>query len=137
MFERCVYFNTNKLARRVNKLWNEAYAELGLAPAHAYLLRLVLAHPGISQKAIADELGLDKSTVTRFVDKMEAEHYLERQLNPEQKSPKIRATLKAKKIEKQLNLIGDRLYQKMQKLLAAEDLKHLTSLQREAESKIR
>lgn len=137
MFERCLYFNTNKLARRVNKLWNEAYAELDLAPAHAYLLRLVLSNPGITQKEIALELGLDKSTVTRFIDKMESEAYLQRLAQGESNSPAIRASAKARKIEDKLNEIGDALYAKMQSLIDAEQLKTVTQLQRQAETKLR
>ena len=60
MFERCLYFNLNALTRRVNKIWGQAFQALGLSPSHAYLLRVVLATPGMTQQEIAAELGLEK-----------------------------------------------------------------------------
>ncbi|MCF6193385.1 MAG: MarR family transcriptional regulator, partial [Kangiellaceae bacterium] len=75
MFDRCLYFNTNHLARTVGKIWQEAFEEVGLAPAHAYLLRLVLEQPGIAQSKISAELHLEKSTITRFIDKMVDQGY--------------------------------------------------------------
>ncbi len=31
MFERCMYFNTNALARKLNERWNKAFAKDALA----------------------------------------------------------------------------------------------------------
>ena len=111
MFERCLYFNVNALARKVNQIWDHAFADLGLSPAHAYLLRLVLSQPGISQKAIARELRLDKSTVTRFIDYLEDQGYLKRsKIGREQI---ISPTRNATKLEKELDRRGDTLYRRM------------------------
>ena len=46
--------------------------QTGLSTPHAYVLRMVLSEPGISQKQLAEELHLDPSTVTRFVDTLAA-----------------------------------------------------------------
>ena len=99
MFERCLYFNSNHLARTVEKIWKQAYAELGLAPSHAYMLRLVLERPGLAQRDIASELNLEKSTITRFIDKMETEGYVQR-ASANNKELAIFPTNKAKKIHK-------------------------------------
>lgn len=111
MFERCLYFNLNALARKVNHLWEAAFADLGLSPAHAYLLRLVLSQPGIAQKDIAAELKLEKSTVTRFIDALEARGYLKRRRVKREQS--ILPTAAATRIEKELNRRGDALYRRM------------------------
>jgi len=115
MFDRCLYFNTNHLARTVGKIWQEAFEEVGLAPAHAYLLRLVLEQPGIAQSKISAELHLEKSTITRFIDKMVDQGYLERRstnlLNI--KAQNIFPTNKAKNIRSRLDEIGDSLFEKM------------------------
>ncbi len=111
MFERCLYFNLNALARRVNRVWDKAFADLELSPAHAYLLRLVLSRPGISQREIAVELRLDKSTVTRFIDAMEERGYLKRtRVDREQN---IMPTRAATGIAGELNRRGDALYRQM------------------------
>ena len=78
MFDRCLYFNLNTLTRTVNKIWDQAFESFELSPAHAYLLRLVLANPGLSQRAIALELGLEKSTIARFTEALQAKGMLKR-----------------------------------------------------------
>jgi hypothetical protein len=39
MFDRCLYFNVNALARVVNKKWAEGFEQFDLSPAHGYMLR--------------------------------------------------------------------------------------------------
>ena len=139
MFERCLYFNSNALARAVNRLWNQAFAELELTPAHAYLLRLVLGRPGITQKEIALELKLDKSTVTRFIDALEGRRLLQRK-NPSHgdgREHNVFASKKATDMEQRLNAIGDRLYQTMAQTLGKEKLTTLVALLREAEQALK
>jgi len=66
MFENCLYFNSNALARTVSRIWTEAYRPFDLSPPHAFLLRLVLARPGLMPRELANELSLSRSTVTRI-----------------------------------------------------------------------
>jgi len=116
MFDRCIYFNTNHLSRVVGKIWKDAFAELGLAPSHAYLLRLLNKQPGLVQKQISEQLHLEKSTITRFVDKMVDEGFLIRKspVNGNLKDEQIFPTAKSKKIAVRLEQIGDESYAKMQ-----------------------
>ncbi len=138
MFERCLYFNTNHLSRVVSRIWAGAYSELGLSPAHAYLLRLVLEQPGLVQKEIAAELNLEKSTITRFIDKMVDEGYLLRKASTagNHKEQCIFPTPKARKIETRLNDIGNELYAKMRQQVSADDLVALVALERLASTKL-
>jgi DNA-binding MarR family transcriptional regulator len=138
MFDRCLYFNSNVFARKIEKLWIDAYAELGLAPAHAYLLRLVIEKPGLAQRDIAVELSLEKSTVTRFVDKMVAEDYLYRAISPtgNLKEQCIYATDKALQLQVALTETGNRLYKKMQGIFSVEELTEMVKWMRNAKQKI-
>lgn len=138
MFDRCLYFNTNHLSRVVGKIWKEAFDELGLAPSHAYLLRLVLDKPGLSQREIAAELHLEKSTITRFVDKMFAEGYLLRKasISGSKNEQCIFPTAKATKLKGRLNSIGDELYKRMQQALKKGDLQQLVDSIRIATQKL-
>jgi len=134
MFERCLYFNINALTRKINKIWDQAFSELGLSPAHAYLLRLVLASPAISQKEIADELKLEKSTVTRFVDNLQERGYLKRIKSGREQI--IQPTAAAKKLEKKLNTKGDELYKQMTKAIGRSSLVDLVGELRETSTKL-
>lgn len=135
MFERCLYFNVNALTRKVNRVWDQAFADLGLSPAHAYLLRLVLSKPGISQKEIAGELRLEKSTVTRFIDALEAKGYLKR--NKVNRERIVSPTPTAVKMEKELNRRGDVLYQLMIHDIGKTALVGLVGQLRETSKKLR
>lgn len=137
MFDRCLYFNTNVLARKVDKLWAQAYGELGLAPAHAYLLRLVLEKPGLVQRDIAQELSLEKSTITRFIDKMVEEGYLYRTTSQGSlREQAIYPTDKAIVLKDKLNETGNQLYKKMQQLLNEDELKSMVGKIRTAGQKL-
>lgn len=135
MFERCLYFNVNALARKVNQIWEASFADLGLSPAHAYLLRLVLSQPGIAQKDIAAELRLEKSTVTRFIDALEHEGYLKRSKMGREQA--VSPTGAARKLEKELNRRGDALYRRMLDEVGREALVGLVRQLREAGQKLR
>lgn len=137
MFDRCLYFNTNVLARKVDKLWAQAYGELGLAPAHAYLLRLLLEKPGLVQRDIAQELSLEKSTITRFIDKMVEEDYLYRTISKGSlREQAVYPTEKAIALKDKLNETGNQLYKKMQQLLNEDELKSMVGKIRTAGQKL-
>jgi len=134
MFERCLYFNSNALVRRINKKWEQAYEKTGLSPAHAYLLRLVLDKGELSQKQIAEELQLEKSTVTRFVTVLEDKTLIKRQKIGREQI--IRPTAAAKKMKQLLNRIGDKLYQELQQMLGDTELKQMVTRVKSVSQKI-
>ena len=134
MFERCLYFNINALTRKINKLWEQAFSDFDLSPSHAYLLRLVLTTPCITQKQIAQELKLEKSTVTRFIDNLQAKGYLKR--NKIGREQTIIPTAKTRKLETALNQKGDELYQKMLDTIGRNELIDLVAELRNSEKKI-
>lgn len=124
MFERCLYFNLNALTRAVNRIWNDAFAEFGLSPAHAYLLRLVLSDPGLTPKQISLELKLEKSTVTRFLDVLTKKELIKRKkgMNKDAREQSIYPTTEAQKIAKKLEEKGNALYRQMMKELGEPTL---------------
>lgn len=138
MFERCLYFNVNALARAVNRVWDAAFREYGLSPSHAYLLRLVLSEPGITQKAIAEALALEKSTITRFVDAVEAKGLVSRRrsVDADSRAQCVFPTAKAKRVQAALEMSGDALYQRMGDTLGKKALAELVAQLRLAAEKI-
>jgi DNA-binding MarR family transcriptional regulator len=115
MFERCLYFNVNALARSVNRIWEDAFAEFDLSPSHAYLLRVVLSQPGLAPKQISLELKLEKSTVTRFLDALQKKGFISRKKGQsgDAREQGIYPTAKSQRISDKLERKGDVLYQKM------------------------
>ncbi len=118
MFEKCIYFNSNALVRQINRIWDEAFKPLGLSPAHAYVLRVVLEQPGISMKQIAEVLELAPSTVSRFVDSLINKKLLSRKLDGEdRRGTRIFPTAAAEKTHQQLEDTGKQLYTNMNKII--------------------
>jgi DNA-binding MarR family transcriptional regulator len=124
MFERCIYFNTNVLARKLNAIWDEAFSEYELTPPQAYLLRLVLANPSMTQQTISQELQLNKSTVTRFVNQLEKKALLKRTASEgDQRENVIVPTQIALDLQESLEEQGNILYQTMRDNLGKQNLK--------------
>jgi DNA-binding MarR family transcriptional regulator len=78
MFDHCLYFNTTSLARVVEREWTKAFKPFGVTPSQGFLLRIVLAKPGLSQFEIADELTISRPTATRLIDGLQALGLIER-----------------------------------------------------------
>lgn len=78
MFDHCLYFNTTSLARVVEREWTKAFKPFGVTPSQGFMLRLVLAKPGLSQYEIAEELTISRPTATRLIDGLQALGLVER-----------------------------------------------------------
>lgn len=138
MFERCLYFNVNALARTVNRIWDGAFKELGLSPSHAYLLRLVLSEPGMTQKMIATELRLEKSTVTRFVDSLQARGLVKRAKTgtEDRREHGVYPTERGKRLESALGRTGEKLFQRMCREFGKSEIESFVRELREATRKL-
>lgn len=134
MFDRCLYFNINHLAWVVNRKWDQAFKRFGLSSAHAYLLRVVLANPELTQREVGDILLLDKSTITRFVNALESKG-LVRRTSPsgaDAREQRVAPTARALKMHALIEQAGQDLYSEMQDKLGKTEFQQLVSLARVA-----
>lgn len=128
MFEECLYFNSNALARTVSRIWTEAYKPFGLSPPHAFLLRTVLAKPGLMPRELAKELSLSRSTVTRFLDSLEKHNFLVRKMtNQDGREVLVYPTKSAIEIHDKLDKTGQDLTNHMKELIGQDDLSQTVS----------
>jgi DNA-binding MarR family transcriptional regulator len=131
MFERCLYFNANSLTRKLNSIWEKAFAEFDLPPSHAYLLRLVLEHPGLTQQKLAEELRLNKSTVTRFIASLEKKGLVLREgTSSDQRQRIVVPSAKALVIQSELAGKGSDLYASMCEKLGRENVEEFVKTAR-------
>ena len=132
MFEECLYFNSNALARTVSRVWAEAYKPFDLSPPHAFMLRVVLAKPGLMPRELAKELSLSRSTVTRFLDSLEKRDFLMRKMATQDgREIQVYPTKAAIEIHEQLDQTGRNLSKLMGKLIGQDDLSQTVSNLRE------
>jgi DNA-binding MarR family transcriptional regulator len=75
---RCLFYSANALARASTRVAGEAFAPAGLAPSVAYVLLTVLREPGTSPGHIAEVMMLDRSTVTRLLERLEGKGLVRR-----------------------------------------------------------
>ena len=137
MFDRCIYFNGNALVRTLNRIWEEAFQEFGLSPAHAYLLRYVLANPGCTQRAIARARELSDSTVTRFIDVLVHKRLIVRQgTSQDKREILVYPTKQGQALQDRLEATGKMLYQRMRKILGATGFDGLVAGMRSARENI-
>lgn len=138
MFDRCLFFNVNALARVVNKKWDKAFATFNLSPAHGYLLRAVLTYPGVSQKQLAQTLRLEKSTITRFVDALQKKGLVERKkgITEDARELSIYPSQTAHDIHTELEELGNDLYETMVESIGKEELSALVNALRASVKKL-
>ncbi len=123
MFEECLYFNSNALARTVSRIWAEAYKPFDLSPPHAFLLRVVLAKPGLMPRELAKELSLSRSTVTRFLDSLEKRSLLVRKTTAQDgREVQVYPTEAAITIHQELDQTGENLSKLMGEIIGKDDI---------------
>jgi DNA-binding MarR family transcriptional regulator len=89
-----MYFASNALARKTEKLALAAWKKADLSPSHAYLLMIVLEDPGVQPGALSMELHLTPSTITRLIEKLEEKKLVVR--TSEGKTTSVYPTSKSK-----------------------------------------
>jgi DNA-binding MarR family transcriptional regulator len=102
---------------------------LGLIPAHAGILRIVAANPGLSQQELAARLGMYASRLVAVIDDLEKRSLIERQ--PSSTDRRLYALNLTKSGREQLSSIGSIAREHGQDLfdgLSAEELSTLTAL---------
>ncbi len=118
-FNKCLYFSTNALARKVEKLAIEKWKLIDLSPSHAYLLTVVLDMPGIQPGAIAEEMQLTPSTITRLIEKLEEKKLVMR--TSEGKSTNVYPTPKGKELIPKMKICREEFTKAYTDILGTEE----------------
>lgn len=124
-YAKCLYFTTNALARKVEKLAIESWKPLGLSPSHAYLLMMAIEEPGLPAGTIANHLQLTPSTVTRLIEKLEEKKLLVRVA--EGKQSNVYPTTKAKDMLPQLKNCVQDFYKRYSEAIGKTESSNIVS----------
>lgn len=121
MFDHCLYFNTTALARRLEREWVTAFKPFDLSPPQAFLLRAVLATPGVPQRKLAAALAIARPTATRALDQLAEKGFIERKTSGgDGREVVIFPTENACKIKVTLNDASGRVTQRLKRCLGEE-----------------
>jgi len=102
-FGYCFY----KAALRLRALHTEALSKHGLIPPHMGILYLLKKSDAMNQITLGDELGIDKATMVKLIDQLEALKLVERTQHPEDRRVKlIKLTKKGSEKQEDLHKIA-------------------------------
>lgn len=122
MFDHCLYFNTTALARRLEREWAEVFSMFGLSPPQAFMLRVILAKPGLLQRELADELSIARPTATRALDFLQMKGLIERRgRDGDGREICIQPTKNAIAIHAALNKASGTVTSKLKRLLGEDE----------------
>jgi DNA-binding MarR family transcriptional regulator len=133
-YAKCLYFTSNALARKVEKLAIESWKPVGLSPSHAYLLMMAIEEPGLPAGTIANHLQLTPSTVTRLIEKLEEKKLLVRVA--EGKLSNIYPTTKAKDMLPELKNCIQHFYKKYSEAIGKVESLNIVSTLHEIADKL-
>ena len=124
-YRSCMYFVSNALARKTEKLAVAAWKPAGLSPSHGYLLMLVLNEPGMQPGALSEELHLTPSTITRLIEKLEEKKLVVR--TTEGKTTNVYPTPKAKEMHPLLKECVKAFYETYSTILGVDESTRLVN----------
>jgi MarR family transcriptional regulator, organic hydroperoxide resistance regulator len=122
-YAQCLYFTSQALARKVEKLAIEVWQKVDLSPSHAYLLMAVLEEPGLQPGVLASHLQLQPSTITRLIEKLESKKLVVR--TTEGKITNVYPTPKSKELQPRLKQCLAQFYQRYSQMLSKEESEKL------------
>jgi DNA-binding MarR family transcriptional regulator len=80
------------LIRRVHQIFLAIYAqkcaEFGTTPVQSSIMQILLMQPGIDQVAIAGEIGIDRTTTSNVLSRLEARGIVSREIDPDNRRTK-------------------------------------------------
>ena len=137
MFDHCLYFNTAALARRLEREWTEAFSMFGVSPPQAFMLRVILAKPGLLQRELADELSIARPTATRALDLLQTKGLIERRgRDGDGREVCIQPTKNAIAIHAALNKASGTVTSKLKRLLGEAEFGETVSKIRSVRSSL-
>ena len=120
MFDHCLYFNTTALARLLEREWTTAFAGFELTPPQAFMLRLVLDRPGLSQRELADAMTIARPTATRVLDGLEVRKLIRRRAgDTDAREQRIHPTAEAEAMRDGLNAASGNVTRRLKALLGS------------------
>lgn len=122
----CLGLQVGSAFRRIDRLFNRGFAEVGLAHAHAQVLLSLLREGETRMTTIARQTGFEQSTVSRLTRELARKRLVLKRKDPEDARSRIlRPSMKARRLQARLERIEQRLNDRLRRELSADDLRGL------------
>lgn len=120
--EQCINFVLTRAQQSVHQLFKAEVAPFGVTPGQYAVLQCLWDENGQTAKQIADRLGLDASTVTGILDRMEQKGLIEKRVDPkDRRALKVLLTPKGEGLKDPLNEAIDSANRKALQGLSEEE----------------
>jgi len=120
--EQCINFVLTRAQQSVHQLFKAEVAPFGVTPGQYAVLKCLWDENGQTAKQIADRLGLDASTVTGILDRMEQKGLIEKRVDPkDRRALKVLLTPKGEGLKDPLNEAIDSANRKALQGLSEEE----------------
>ena len=114
------------ISRIAQRYYNSHMTE-DLTAQEAHALRVISVHQSLNQQLLADRLGIDKSQVTRLVNRLEEQGYITREADPQDRRAKrIASTSKADAVKAMDAELTNRYYEWLLSGLENEEKERFT-----------
>jgi len=119
----CLGFRLGSAYRRVDRLFNRAFARIGLTHAHGHVLTCLLQAGELRARDIARLTGFEQSTVSRLVKELARRKLVRRRRDPDDgRSHLLSAGARAKALSGDIERLLRRAEQRLRRELPQADV---------------
>jgi MarR family transcriptional regulator, temperature-dependent positive regulator of motility len=138
VFDGCLYFNGTALARLLEREWTQAFLPFELSPPQAFMLRTLIARPGLLQGELAEALTISRPTATRLVDGLERKGLVRRATSAsDRRECSIQPTAAALELGPALNAASGQVTKRLKQRLGSEGFEQTVAKIRDARSRLK
>lgn len=124
-----VSFHVRRLSRRIGRQYSEETAAISAKPGAFTALALIAANEGLSQTALAREMGFDKATIVALVDSLEEQGWAVRaRAAGDRRRHSLALTRAGEAALKRLRVMASVTEDPIQRALSPADLRKLIEL---------
>lgn len=126
VLRECLGFRMGAAYRRVDRLYNRAFARIGLTHAHGHILTCVLAEQEVRARDIARITGFEQSTVSRLLKELARRKLVRRRRDPDdRRSHLLSAGVRAKALQDDIEHLLRRADERLRRELPRADVEGL------------
>ncbi len=125
IFEKCLFFNANSLARSLASIADESFSSMQITPTQGFTLLCVSEMDVHSPSEIARELNMKPSTITRFIEKLVELQYLESRKEGRNVYVNLTPLGRSKIVE--IKVSWSKIYKGMLRVISEKEIADLTN----------
>ena len=123
VLRECLGFRLGSAYRRVDRLFNRAFARIGLTHAHGYILTCLLHAGELRARDIAKLTGFEQSTVSRLLKELVRRKLVRRRRDPDdRRSHLLSAGARAKALKDDIEHLLRRVDERLRRELPQADV---------------